>query len=585
MCRAEAFLLPDGENMSDTACIRITEQALAKALYINQRKDCYLQLEQLAVKTGNDALLARCRYELSHISIQQSNYPSTIKYAQRALRYYEAKNDPHGRADCYRIMGTLYLLLSPEHADAYFRKCYELASRKDSADAVINKCVMSVFPISKITAIDEINNINLNVLDDIQTASVNYLYAVVARQAGNIDTALDYALKVDTFLSAIPQLGYMTALNKAELALLYFARGDLRRAEHFLTLSDEICKRDDYRLIRIYNMQLWSDILLKKDREFESLAMFKQHVNMRDSLLGLNEVRSLNELLMRNLLDENVRGYLTDTGNRHQRFYIFIIAGLIAGMVTLYYFGNTFRKRKEKYLFLSRMDENSRQIGSNPELKQHLSVIMFEYKKGLNYCMEQSRENRNSADDFRTLNRNIDEANDYLDRLKKWIDEQPYGENPVVRFNAREIIGKLIQMFEIAFAPKQASIRNNIETDTIICGSQIYFSIAFEILLFKLLENSGDRAVVAISARDGHDFTVFTVASPNYVITDEERATLLGLIQKMRANIGKPIPLETDNEICLKCIYETGGSLWFESAPEQGTTLNFSIPKRRIGKG
>ncbi len=566
----------------DTVRIRMLKQELSQLHYINEQKEYYYQLEQLAIKTGDKSLLAKCCYELSYILVQQSEYPLTIEYVQRALRYYEAKNDKTGRANCYRIMGTLYLLLSPEQADLYFRKCSELSSREDSALAVITKCMMSIQPGAKNDKVfNDIRNINLKVLNVSQAATVDYLYAVMARQEKDIDKALLYIQKANAFFTTIPQLGYMNALIQHEMASLYFTHGDLEKAKQTLAMSDAICKRDNYPLTAISNMKLLSSILSDEGREVESLMLFKKYTSKKDSLLGLNQVRSLTSLLMRNLLDENVQEHLSMNHQGHQKYYIAMAVILILSIMTLYYFRNTFMVWKEKYLLLSQITEQNKQLGSNPELKQHLSVIMFEYKKGLNHYIKQFRNKENTWNDYQNFSLYMDEANDFIDQLKKWIDEQPYQTNSSNLFEAGKITRKAVYLLEIIYSSEQVSIQNNIGDETFVYGNHIYFSIAIEILLFRILQAAGEQAVIILSVRDNIDFTVFTISSPNYVISEDDRIYALGLIQKMRTN-NNGIHPENNAEICLKCIYENNGNIWFESDPERGTILNFTVPKGEI---
>ncbi len=576
VCQTHAGYSSQG---SDTTRIRLLKAELAEALYINQRKECYDKLRQLAIKTDNEALLANCCYELSYISIQQSDYPSTIQYIQQALRHYEAKKDRHGRARCYRIMGTLYALLSPEQANLYYNKCYELASPVDSADAVLSKCVMSIDSNLKYEKLaNDINNINLKVLDGPQRATADYLYAVLSHRSDNIDAAFNYALKADSFFSTIPQLGYMIALNKHELASLYFARGNLEEARKQLAASDEICERDHYRLTAINNMNLLSEILHAEGREVESLYLFKKQISMRDSLLGLSKVQSINEMLMNNLLDETVQGHLAMNKSSQQRFYILLSIILILSIVLLYYFRDAFIMRKEKYFLLSQMAEQNRLLGSNPELKQHLSIIMFEYKKGLDYSMEQLRNRDSKKEDYQNLNRYMDEANTYVDQLKKWMDEQPYyTEEYLLWFEVHKATDIVVRLLEIIFISKQITIQNNIEEDIVVFGNRMYFSIAFEMLLFELLKKAGEQTKIILSTRDSADFVILRINSPEYVLPDEERVKILAAIQKMKSASASP---GNNIEVCLKCIYENNGNMWFESDQEQGTVLNFTMPKR-----
>jgi tetratricopeptide (TPR) repeat protein len=584
---AQAERSSGNNEAPDTVRIRMIRAKLSQLLYINQEKEYYLQLEQLARRTEDEALLADCCYELSYIFLQQSDYPAAIEYVTRALRYFEAHDDKDGRANCYRIMGTLYLLLSPEQADAYYRRSFELSSREDSLHAVISKCMMSTQPGAKNDRVfNEIRRINPKLLSASQQAAVDYLYAVMAREEGDLETALAYALKTEAFFSTVPQLGYMHALNQHELATLYFSRGDLPKAKQALSLSDSICKRDDYRLTAIRNLRLLSEIFYAEGYEMESLRTFKEYSNQLDSLLGSNQVRSLTGLLMWNLLNENAQERLSTNHREHQAFYLLSALIMLLGIATLYYFRDSLRMRRKKYLLLSQLAEQTQQLSSNPELKQHLSIIMFEYKKGLDYFMDQLRHHGGKPEDYQKLNRNMDEASDFIDQLKKWMDEQPYCPGEPSRFEARKITDALVRMLEIIFYSKRITVQNNME-DVCVFGNRVYFSIAFEIMLFRLMQKSEPKAGMILSTRDnGDDFVTFTLASPRHVLSDEVRDALLTLIRKLQANPKAAMPLQNNDEICLKCIYENDGTLWFESSPEKGTVLNFTIPKNPVtGQG
>ncbi len=581
LCQAQIASFPENKTMSDTMRTRILKQEAAQEIDMKLRKKLYRQLEQLALKTGDEALLATCDYEIAYIASQQADYSSSIKHAQRALHYYEAEKNTKGRVNCYRIMANIYSLLSPEQSELYYHKCFEIASPFDSAFVFISKCMMmSLHPSpNDQNIIDDIYRIQIDQSQGISVAAIYLLYAMAERRSGNIDAGLSYALKADTLFSVLPAESFLNGIIKHELASLYFAHGDLYNAKRFLASSEEICQRDGFCMISVSNLQLQSEMLYAEGKEVESLVLYRKCTDIRDSLLGLNQVRSLNELLMRSLLNESVQEYIVNDGRR-KWIYMLVFIILITGVILLYYFKNNFSLRKEKYHLLSQLGEQHKQLSSSPELKQHLSVIMFEYKKGLDYYMEQSRKKGNTTEDYQNLHQYINEASAYADRLKKWIDEQPYGEVSNVYFNAHQTIGIVVRMLGIIFASKQMTIQDNVEQEVVVFGNEIYFSTAFEIMLYRLLQDTEDGAFITLSSRNIQDFLVFTLATPKCVITDENRTLLLKMMQKIWQSAGRTISLENSDEICLKCICENGGNIWFESTPDQGTVLNFTVPTK-----
>ena len=130
----------------------------------------------------------------------------------------------------------------------------------------------------------------------------------------------------------------------------------------------------------------------------------------------------------------------------------------------------------------------------------------------------------------------MDEANEYIDRLKKWMDNQPYQPALLSRFDAGETTGVIIRMLEIAFHSKQITVQNHIGKNFIVFGSRIYFGITFEIMLFRLMQDSGQNAAIVLSAHTDNDFVTFSLSSPSYVISDEICTMLRLLIQKLQTN-------------------------------------------------
>jgi light-regulated signal transduction histidine kinase (bacteriophytochrome) len=244
----------------------------------------------------------------------------------------------------------------------------------------------------------------------------------------------------------------------------------------------------------------------------------------------------------------------------------------------VYYFRRSFLMRREKFLLLSKLSEQACQPGSSPGLRQHLSVVIFEYKKGLDHYIRRFHNCIGKPEDYQTLIRQIDETNDFIDRLKKWMDEQPYHSNLPSVFEAGKITGVIVRMLQIVFHSKLMTVQNHIGDDIIAFCNRIYFGIAFEILLFRLMQDSEPSTAIILSACRDNDFVTFTLASPSYVIPDEIRNVIRLLIQKLQTDSKIAISLQTRAEICLKCIYENNGEIWFESNPERGTIVNFSIP-------
>jgi len=264
---------------------------------------------------------------------------------------------------------------------------------------------------------------------------------------------------------------------------------------------------------------------------------------------------------------------------------IALIIILIVAIAAVCYFRNSFFKRKEKYMMLSKLSEQTFHLASSPELKQHLSVVILEYKKGMDDYMHQLQNCGGKPEDYQNFNRQMDEANDFIDRLKKWMDEQPFQPVLNVRFDAAETIGVIVRMLKIVFHSKQITVQNQISDHLMVSGSLIYFGIAFEIMLFRLMQGSKQNAAIVFSAHTNNDFVTFTLASSSYVISEELRTILRRLIQKLQTNPKANFSLQMRAEICLKCVYENNGKFWFESNPEKGTVMNFTIPRGGLEKG
>jgi light-regulated signal transduction histidine kinase (bacteriophytochrome) len=341
---------------------------------------------------------------------------------------------------------------------------------------------------------------------------------------------------------------------------------------------------EGYRLTVITNMYLSSKILHDEGDEIASLQMYKEFNNQFDSLIGLNQVQSMTSLLMRNLMDKNVQERLSINRKEHYIYYILLAVIIILGIATVYYFRDSLAMLKEKYHLLTQLNEQSFQLSSCSELKQHLSIVIFEYKKGLDDCMQQLRNSGGKPEDYQNLNRQMDETNDFVDQLKKWMEEQPYHSNLSSCFDAGKYAGVIVRMLQIIFHSKQITVQNHIGDNVIVYGSRIYFSIALEIALFRLMKDSQTNAVIRLSVHKNHDFVTFILASSNYVISEELNATLLVLLQKLQTNPKTVLPLQTRLEIFLKCIYENNGKMWFENNTEEGTILNFTLPKGRTEK-
>ena len=582
-CRTQTEQPTEREGIADTTRIRMIQNELSKFPYINEQKEYYLQLLHLAKNTGDEYLYAQCCYELSYIYVQQANFSMTIEYLQRALRYFEAHNDKDGRANCYRVMGTVYLMLSPERADIFFQKSFELASREDSVHAVMSKNLVSILHGAKNKLdFNEIRRIDPKALTPLQQACFDYLFSTMAQLEGDTDTAMHYVLKAEDFCSKLPHQTYINALIYNRIASLHFERGDLQKAKENLAQSELICKKGNHQMIVIANMQLKSEILYAEGNEMESLLVFQEYIDTLDSFLGLNQVRSITNLLMKHLLDENLQKRLTKETFEVSKSNIAFIIILILAVIAVYYFRESFLKRREKYLMLTQISEQNFHLASSPELKQHLSVVMLEYKKGIDDYMQQVRNTGGKPEDYQTLDRQMDETNDYIDRFKKWMDEQPYQPVLISCFDALETINVIIRIHELVFHAKQMTVQNQIRNKVFAYGSQGYFGIAFEILLFQLMQGDEQNATIVLSARASDNFVTFTLASSCCVMPEEIHTILLLLIQKLKTNPKTAISLQTKFGICLKCIYENNGKFWFENKPEKGTILNFTIPRGNL---
>jgi hypothetical protein len=402
---------------------------------------------------------------------------------------------------------------------------------------------------------------------------------MMAQQDGDWDRALFHLQKIDSFFSVIPQAGYMNTMIQHQMARVYFERGELAKAKQALARSDSICIRDDIRLTPIANMRLRSEILNIEGKIPESLLAFKIYSSRLDSILGAYQVQNLTNMLMQILFDENGQNQPPTGILQRKEFYVPLIVLMLIGIAILYRFRDAFISVKGKYQQLLHLSKQASQVGLSPELKQHFCVMMMEYRKGLEHYMNHIRNNGGKPEDYQNFNRQMDETDEYIGKFKKWLDMQPFYSNPPSKFEARQFIGVIVRMLEVVFQSKQLNIQNRIEDDITVYGVPIYFCIALEIMLFRVMQKSELNDAIILSAQDGDKFITFSLIFPDFIMSEEIRATTRHLIQKMQATHKTVIFPQTRAEICLKCIYENNGNLSFESTPEKGTVINFTVPK------
>jgi hypothetical protein len=477
-------------------------------------------------------------------------------------------------------MGTLYSLLSPGQADMYYGKSLALASGEDSIHTVMSRHMMAIKPRGdNETVFGKIRKIDLKLCSPIQIAALDYLYSVMAQADRNLDMALFYIQRAEFFYSTLPGEGYFNSMIQHQTALVHFDRGELTRARQAIARSDSICRRDSIRLTATANLDLMHQILLAEGRELESLMTFKKHKDKLDSLLGYNQIKTLTGRLMQIMLNEDEPIKLPEHPQKHHRLHILLIVTLILGIAILYYYRDLFNKDRGQYQLLSHLSEQGCNIGSSPELKQHLSVLMFEYGRGLDHYVQQLRNSGGTPEDYHNLGLKMKETNDFIDRIKKWMDEQPCAPVEPSRFEARKAIELQVRMIEIVFYSKQMTIFNHIKDEIFVFGNHVYFNITVEIMLFRLMQDSRQHSAIHLSAGENADFVTFSLASPSYVMSDEIQTMIRVLLQKLQTNPKAAISLQTRAEICLKCVYENNGKMWFESSLAKGTVLNFTIPK------
>lgn len=233
---------------------------------------------------------------------------------------------------------------------------------------------------------------------------------------------------------------------------------------------------------------------------------------------------------------------------------------------------------------LAQLTERKWEVGTNPELKQHLSKVILEYKKGLDFYIGQLRNNNDYVQRYKQLAQYIEETGQFIDKLGEWIEEHPAREEKNAFFDAQPKIKTVINMLQIIFMSKQITIHNKIHSNgpLMVYGKEIYFSIAFELIVNMALENAGPKQQIILSVKENKDFYIFTVNDPSYILFDEDAMKMNWRIQKVKASIGKEKSGDHDLEIFLECVYENNGEMRFESSLAHGTSSSFSIPKRKL---
>ncbi|HSD09271.1 tetratricopeptide repeat-containing sensor histidine kinase [Flavobacterium sp.] len=594
--------------MPDTTRINILNKITSNYFYTKPREGIYFgeKALKLATKINWKKGIAKANDNIGVCQWVLSDFSKAINCFYKSLFIYQGLNDKNGISAAYNNLGLTHLEIKKYNlAFTYFSKAYDI--NKET-----NNKVLMVYNLNNIAVAHYLQKNYEKALKFYnQSKELNhtmhdmnglaYVYSKIGKifaDQKKYTESLDYLIKA--LESYDKDQSYNIGNTYIEIGSTYYkmALENPNAKKQLLAKSFEYLNHANQLFNQIQIPEGLNSSYLelykttKAQGNFEqALDNFEKHNILQDSLFSdknKNKLANLQSKREIDIRDKQIEIQKLKINSASKKVYLLVTITLsIAVLLILFFYLYMIKTSTNKLL----LEKNEEIININKQKDKFFSIIAHDLRgpfSGFLGLTELLAEDIDSMDkeeiQFSAVNMksSANNLNRLLDNLLEW-SKMEQGLIPFApkKYNISKIIAECIETQEDSINKKKIQVETLIDESLKICADKYILQSVIRNILSNAIKFTPREGTIKIKATENHKNTIIS-------ITD----TGIGMSAKILQNIFK-IDIKTNRKgtddepssglgliLCKEFIEKHGGKIWIESVEKEGSTVNFSIPKK-----
>ncbi|MCL6524135.1 MAG: tetratricopeptide repeat-containing sensor histidine kinase [Thermoflavifilum sp.] len=576
----------------------------------------------LAKSLSDTKQLAEARAIKAYLLLQQNQYQQALALYLDALNLAENNHYDQLTAIILAQLGDLYLQIGIDSLAAQvYSKAYQLQQQLRDTSSLIHitgalgairmrqlaekqpaqRNYNEVFELfNQEFSLASLKNDSLGIADALDNMGyIYYLQGQYDKATWNLSIAFDM----------FQRLHHPRRLAKLyfELGALMLAQGKYDDAETQLETAYKMAAEQHDPFLLMQNCLKLALVKAIKNKPYEAILYQQQYEQLHDSLYSLQQNKTIAELLgqYKSQKNENLILNLREQQQQQQhiirrQLYGFISIGLIMILLAIIALLLWRENRQRKQHFEQLQQQNLRIEAAQRELEQKnkeleklnkikdriLSVIAHDIRNPLasmEMMIELMKTQSLSMEEITnltsSLSESLTETNNFLTYILEWSKSQMSGIQPKPTLvNIKEVVVEIIRFCNWQAEKKKIQIRYDVPDRLQAYADREMLRIILRNITTNAIKFTNENGHIFIGAEKLNGMVKIWVKDDGIGIKPADRPKVFGMENFSSRGTANEIGTGLGLMLSKEMVESHGGTIWFESEENKGTTFYFTLP-------
>jgi tetratricopeptide (TPR) repeat protein len=369
----------------------------------------YNEALKISRSLGDSSKAAGTIANISLVYLSQGNYPKALAAAFEALRIYEAIGDVKNEAIIKENIGTIYYDQKEyEKAMPYYTDALQGYKRINDKESIA-RCYGNIGSILGATnQLDKALQNHLAALETNKQSGNKYSIQINLANIGVIHYRMEeHGAALDDYFAALKisdEMGdkHSSAINLGNIGEAYLAianstkefkgayvlstkSANLKSAINYLQRSTSLCRELNFSGPYIEFSGALSDAYTSAGDDKKALAVFKDHIHLKDSLFTLQSKLEITELEMKRKEELKNKDVLISKNQKdisrlkaleqRSKMLVYLACALAISLLILFILKSLFAYRRSNRLLIGEKERHLKHIKTQKELLEEIAHI------------------------------------------------------------------------------------------------------------------------------------------------------------------------------------------------------------------
>ncbi|MBX5437939.1 MAG: tetratricopeptide repeat-containing sensor histidine kinase [Thermoflavifilum sp.] len=560
----------------------IRASLLMKRQQYEQALAIYLQALALAENTHDDAHIAHIQQQLGDLYLQLDIDSLAFAAYQRAYTLQQQLHDTSSLIHLLGALGNIRMrqLAQKPPSQRDFSQVFELFNQEFTLASV---------KTDSLGIADALDNMGY----------IYFMQGQYDKATWNFSTALDMFQRL--------RQPHRIARLSCEIGELLLAQGKYDEAENQLQNAYQMASEQHDAFLLMRDCLKLALVKAIKNKPDEALQYQRQYEQLRDSLYSLQQSKTIAELLgqYRSQKNENLILNLREQQQAQQhiirrQLYWVITIGCIVLLLTiiaiLLWRDNQLRKKhfdelqqKNQSIEMTRneLEQKNKELEKLNKIKDRiLSVISHDIRNPLasmEMMLELMKTGSLSLEEIAnvtsSLSESLTETNNFLTNILEWSKSQMNGIQPKpALINVKDAVLENIRFCRWQAEKKKIQIRYDVPDRLQAYADREMLRIILRNITTNAIKFTHENGHIFIGAEKLNGMVKIWIKDDGVGIKPADRPKVFGMENFSSKGTANEIGTGLGLVLCKEMVESHGGSIWFESEENKGTTFYFTLP-------